>query len=323
MTPAPLIVLTGQGLAKADGFDLVARLQAEPEWHDAFFVYGREQSDDLDHVISAYRAAGEERLRTFIDRIRLECRIEREKTATKPNHQGIFKILATLAHHRAVLHLTTNIDGISTNVAVGEHRARWVALRERAAFESIVRDVDEVLSSGQGMIHLPLHGEAALMADGDGATILWTVRPEQHGAGNSTLAEGLGRGVQSIEARMHVSQLGYRLLRALLTGSRAELDFGSILGPYPQANLVTVGYGAGGGEIRLEYPFEKHIGQIPPRDCLSRTALVFEGATQEVRAWYSKNGFELVGHGSNDLVERFAEIVGQPIPYQDRRSPIP
>src|SRR5207244_3312803 len=81
----------------------------------------------------------------------------------------------------------------------------------------------------------------------------------------STLAEGLGQGVPNIESRMILSQIGYRLLLALLDGTAAEVWEGDLLEPYSPADLLVIGYGAGRSQARVNYPFERKIAEAHSR----------------------------------------------------------
>ena len=303
----PLIVFTGQGLAKADGFDLTDRLQREPGLNDCFGVHGREPHVDLDEVFSACGRAGNERFDRLIRTTRLMCMAERATARTRSTHVGLFRLLAEIAQERPVLHLTTNIDGLTTEVAVGQLGAMWRPLVERCTIDRIVFDVRTTLEAGRGFLHIPVHGEAGLLAAGDGATTLWTARTlADRSSGASTLYMGLGRGVVEIERAMIASQLGYRLLAGLLTQREVQLDHGQRLGPYPVADLVVIGYGARGSAPRRDYPFEKNIvGAAKARTPLSqatRTAVIFTEAEDDVVSWYTENGFKIVRHGPTDLV---------------------
>lgn len=310
----PLIVFTGQGLAYADGFELTERLRGLPALTDCFEVHGAQYPDDLDHVFSASGRAGDPAFDRLILATREMCIAERATALTRPVHSALFATLAGAARSRPVVHLTTNVDGLTSEVAVVGYGALWRPLLEPCDIDRLVLDVRNTLDSGKGLLHIPVHGEAGLLARGDGARSLWTQRSLTEPAGGySTLYMGMGRGVINIKDSMIASQLGYRLLVGLLTESEVLLDSGHRIGPYPLADLVVIGYGARGSSPRCEYPFERDIAaSIAMRRPMfqpTRTALVFERAVGDVVAWYSANDFRIVRHGDSDLVEQLQRSV--------------
>jgi hypothetical protein len=98
-----------------------------------------------------------------------------------------------------VLHVTTNIDGISTKLAVGEFGAVWRPVQrhgEEVPVESIRQDAREAVTRGRGLLHVPVHGEAGLAAvkgpvEWEGGKRLLQIDVQKYD-GYSTLVQGMG-----------------------------------------------------------------------------------------------------------------------------------
>src|SRR5439155_3388502 len=204
-------------------------------------------------------------------------------------------------------------DGIATTVAVRDFGAIWRPVQrygEEIPLEDIRRDVRDAFLGGRGLLHLPVHGEAGLAAVRG--------RPEWEGAHRllqadlrpvdaySTVGQGIGQQVREIENLMAVSKLGYGLLLGLLVGDAIDVD--GPVGPYPPADLLAVGYGAGGTPGRADYPFERKIDEAGKRGHPSTgatwRALVYRGTSADVvrtAGWYAARGVEVIRYGDGEL----------------------
>ena len=306
MSLPPLIVFTGQGIATADQFYLERQLrEGTPEGEDAFRLAGNVPS--FDDVFSTCRAKDPTVFARLIATTRQLCRAAREPGVHDAYQRKVFALLAEHARDRAVLHLTTNIDGVSTRVA-RKYGAPWGPVKGWYRVTDIVREVVSVLRNNRGLAHIPLHGEAGLLAhvadEHAGAQLLWNVPSDFTGPAFSTLAEGVGREVQSVETRMHLAQIGYRLLLSLLSGDSCDVGRGEVLGSCAAADLMTIGYGAGAVPARETYPFERKratacMGAIPRgRWC----ALVHTPTVRcSVVFWYGRHGFQIKPFSDADV----------------------
>ncbi len=306
----PLVVMTGQGLAYADGFHLTPRLRVRPgpEYH---FFGPATEGKPLDDVFSAARRVyGEEGAGCLARITRRVCVRARRGDWHKRHHREVFAALRDMADSRVVLHVTANIDGIATEVAVKEFGAVWQPVeryREEIPIEAIRQDARDVVTRGRGLLHVPVHGEAGLAAvrgplEWEGAKRLVQDELRKYDA-YSTLAQGMGVQVSEIERLMEASGLGYRLLSALLTGRPDNDDgIGNRLEP---ADLLTIGYGAGSVPERVHYPFERRVqearAQGHPQGAKWR-ALVYKPHSEMAEVqWYRAVDAEVVGYGDGDL----------------------
>jgi len=228
-------------------------------------------------------------LEALVRATRRTCIAARE-SGVHAHHREVFGALRDAAANRVVVHVTTNIDGIATTVAVKVFGAVWRPVErygEEIPIADIRRDVLEVFAAGSGQLHLPVHGEAGLAAvkglpEWEGAQRL-VQTGLQHDTAYSTLAQGIGQTVREIETLMAVSGLGYGLLASLLVGTVADVD--RMIGPYPPADLVTIGYGAGATDGRLAYPFERRVREARQRGFSPQgsrwLALVYRGDSED------------------------------------------
>ena len=313
----PLVVLTGQGISRADGFDLERELRdaIEEEVRRCFDL--PRDSRTLDDVFSAARRHSMQYLEALVRATRRTCIAARE-SGVRAHHREVFGALRDAAANRVVVHVTTNIDGIATTVAVKVFGAVWRPVErygEEIPIADIRRDVLEVFAAGSGQLHLPVHGEAGLAAvkglpEWEGAQRL-VQTGLQHDTAYSTLAQGIGQTVREIETLMAVSGLGYGLLASLLVGTVADVD--RMIGPYPPADLVTIGYGAGATDGRLAYPFERRLREARQRGFSPQgsrwLALVYRGdsedadspAIERTAGWYDEARFEVRRYGKDEL----------------------
>src|SRR6266478_3485395 len=161
----PLVVLTGQGISRADGFDLERELRdAIEEEVTRCFDLPRD-SGTLDDVFSAARRHSMQYLEALVRATRRTCIAARE-SGVHAHHREVFGALRDAAANRVVVHVTTNIDGIATTVAVKVFGAVWrpVSVTWEIPIADIRRDVLEVFAAGRRQLHPPVRGEAGLAA---------------------------------------------------------------------------------------------------------------------------------------------------------------
>jgi hypothetical protein len=307
----PLIVLTGQGVARADGLNLTRRVKSLPGFTELFEQVPWRERQNLDELIATCGSVDASALPRLVQAIRAICLKERRATERKRSHRDMLAVVAAVAEHRPVLHLTTNIDGLTTTFAARDFGAAWPPYHGSATLTDVRRAIAHVLERGRGLAHLPLHGEAPLVASVsfDGEEALQTIYGDltlMRGAGawTPTLSSGLGRGAIDIEQHLPIAQLGYRLLEALLRGEAAFGRDGASAHALQPADLLVVGYGADERGNRASYPFERLVGVLAPiRDPGARwSALVFCAPeyTRTAR-WYARHGFEVRLYGDAGL----------------------
>lgn len=304
----PLIVFTGQGIARADGFDLETELRSTDEGTEAFDLAGNAVT--LDDVFSGYRAKRPAMFERLISTTRKCCRAAWKPGIHDENQRKMFSVLVMQARTRPVVHFTTNLDGISTRVAV-EHGAPWGPRSGWYSVADILCDIGRILEARRGLAHVPLHGEAGLLAhpadEHAGAQRIWNAPKDFKGSAFSTLAEGVGLEVRNIESRTHLAKSGYRLLLSLLIGGSGDgskrVAGGDSGAP---ADLLTVGYGAGAAIARESYPFEKKINLAwqEMRQLGRWCALEHAPSSREaVVTWYSQRGFRIERYEDGGLAE--------------------
>ncbi len=148
----PLVVLTGQGISRADGLDLERELRdaIEEEARRCFDL--PRDSGTLDDVFSAARRHSMQYLEALVRATRKTCIAARE-SGVHVHHSEVFGALRDAAANRVVVHVTTNIDGIATTVAVKVFGAVWRPVErygEEIPIADIRRDVLEVFAAGRG-----------------------------------------------------------------------------------------------------------------------------------------------------------------------------
>lgn len=319
----PLIVITGQGIARADGFNLTRRMKATPRLAALTAAVRRKDRQNLDALLEACAAGGPEAVAAVVQDLRAICLKERRATLRKTAHHGVFEALADAAEQRLVAHLTTNVDGLTTTFAVRDFAACWPPFREPAARGAIHAAFQEVLARGSGLLHVPLHGEAGLFLAETEPDLLQTYygMPRAvagHASWLSSLSVGLAAGVAEIERRLAPARLGYALFDAL-TASGARSAEGLDVPDHAPADLLVVGYGAEETATRNAYPLERRITELVAsgaRDPGARwTALVYRPAENAPTAgWYAERGFAVVAYDDGELPRVVRQALTRTLP---------
>lgn len=312
----PLVVYTGQGIARADGFNLTRRLKSLPQLARLGESLPRGDRQSLDAIVAERALLGAAALEDLLRALRALCLKERRSTLRKSAHHGVFAALGAAASARVVLHVTTCIDGLTTTFAVRDFGAAWAPFRRIAGLPAIATEAAAVLSRGRGMIHLPAHGEAPLIAaDGDDLLLQsYFGEPSDLRGANawaSTLRLGLARGVASIDASFPLAGMSYELLRSTLAGEPTRLADEPAVATGP-ADLVVIGYGA--SAARETHPFERCIAALRQRglpDATTQWTAVVHRPDQNrrVSSWFERNGFRVEGCGDSDLADVVRRVV--------------
>ena len=283
----PIIVYAGQGLSLADDFNLTQELR----WLKGHCFAEAEHPSNLDEVLLLLRermtpqhyATNTGYLYEVLRTLDLLCSQD-AYTLRRPTLDttiALCKRLAAIADHRLVVLFTSNLDCVARYEAVA-NGAAWLLGKTPSGLQcwhAIEKWFTEVAQRSSGFHYMPLHGEAGLFSSGDGGStalatkdaLLSSLEPWGY-----TTGEGLGRNVTMIEQRMHLSQAGYRLFRALLGGT--DFDAGlhnrvaedDTVPPSRRsalvsadaaraAHLLVVGYGAPHLLGGRPYPFETSI----------------------------------------------------------------
>lgn len=319
----PLLVVTGQGVARADGFNLTRRMKGTPVLGALTADVRRRDRQNLDALLEACVAGGADALAEVLRELRTICLKERRRTLRKTAHHEVFAALAAAAEQRLVVHLTTNMDGLTTTFAVRDFEATWPPFRGPVSAADTVAAARGVIERGTGMLHLPLHGEAGLMiARGPDGEMLQTL---YGGAAGPSAAGWLPSlelfataGVAHVEHELLPARLGYALLDALLRQTAAPCE-GLDVPARPAADLLVVGYGAEDDGTRPAYPFERRIDALVrggERDRRSRwTALLYRpDRMPQSAAWYEAHGFTVVGYDDGALGEAVRQACGGALP---------
>ena len=320
----PLIVFTGQGLPRADGLNLTRRMKATSRLAALTGDVRRKDRQNLDALLEACAAGGDEALAEVLQDLRAICLKERRATLRKVAHHGVFEVLAEAAAQRLVAHLTTNLDGLTTTFAVRDFNACWPPFRRPCDLDVVRSEMQQLLDRGSGLLHVPLHGEAGLLeAEPDGArlqTIYGTPRalPGDAGAWLPSLLRGAAAGMAGIEHRLVTARLGYALLDGLLASGVQE-SAGLAVPARPAADLLVIGYGAEEGKTRDAYPFESRISRLVAageRDPASRwTALVYRpGENPLSAAWFAARGFTVLPYDDGELPRIVRQAVTRGLP---------
>ena len=119
------------------------------------------------------------------------------------------------------MHLTANVDGLTSTFAVRDFGACWPPYAAPASVEEVARAAVERLRCGRGFLHLPIHGEAALVQARRPDGLLRTFYGEPSaiqdgGPWMSTLADTIGNDVRRIAEGLPVAALGLQMLRGLV-----------------------------------------------------------------------------------------------------------
>lgn len=320
----PLLVVTGQGVARADGFNLTRRMKATRKLAGLTADVRRRDRQNLDALLEACAAAGADALGEVLHDLRTICLKERRTTLRKATHREVFAALADAAVQRVVAHLTTNMDGLTTTFAVRDFDAWWPPFRAPATPDEIVAGARALLLRGAGMLHFPLHGEAGLMvSSGAEGEVLQTLygTPRVPAAGKQwlpSLAIVGTAGVQRLERELLPARLGYALLDAMLRPQAAACE-GIDVPERPAADLLVIGYGAEDDGTRPAYPFERRIAAIVERgerDPRARwTALVYRPEQfAHAAGWYEKHGFTVVAYDDGELGHAVRQALTRTLP---------
>lgn len=319
----PLLVVTGQGVARADGFNLTRRMKGTRRLAALTADVRRRDRQNLDALLEACVAGGPEALAEVLRELRTICLKERRRTLRKTAHHEVFAALASVAEQRLVAHLTTNMDGLTTTFAVRDFAAVWAPFRGPVSADETVAAAREVIARGTGLLHLPLHGEAALMvarhAEGETLQTLYGGPAGPSAVGWIPSLEIFATsGAGAVERDLLPARLGYALVDALLRDDAAPCE-GLHVPARPPADLLVVGYGAEDDGTRPAYPFERRIGELVRtghRDPRSRwTALVYRPEQfPHSAAWYQQHGFAVVGYDDAGLGAAVRQACGGPLP---------
>ncbi|MFN8603488.1 MAG: hypothetical protein U0842_23690 [Candidatus Binatia bacterium] len=306
----PLLVVTGQGVARADGFNLTRRMKGTRRLAALTADVRRRDRQNLDALLEACAAGGTDAIAEVLRDLRAICLKERRTTLRKTAHHEVFAALAAAAETRLVAHLTTNLDGLTTTFAVRDFGAVWPPFRGRATRDETVAALRAVIAQGAGMLHLPLHGEAALaIARGEDGERLQTVYGASAwpapGGWIPSLEIFATAGVDAAERELLPARLGYALIDGLLDDAASTCE-GLDVPARSAADLLVIGYGAEDDGTRPAYPFERRIADLVrrgARDPRSRwTALVYRPAQfPQTAAWYEAHGFTVVGYDDGEL----------------------
>lgn len=306
----PLIVITGQGIARADGFNLTRRMKATPRLAALSALVRRKDRQNLDALLEACAAGGPEDLAAVLQDLRGICLKERRATLRKTAHHGTFAALAEASAQRLVAHLTTNLDGLTTTFAVRDFAACWPPFAAPARVDETVAAFQATLDRGAGLLHVPLHGEAGLLLSEPDGGVLQTCygsprAVEGHGSWLPSIAVGLASGVADLERRLPCARLGYALFDALATsGAQRAADLH--VADHAPADLLVVGYGAEDSPTRSAYPLERRIDALVAagrRDPGARwTALVYRPSENgHAASWFAARGFTVVPYDDGEL----------------------
>jgi len=337
----PLVVYAGQGLSLADGFNLTNELRwlkghcfvevDDPRNLDRVLYVLRERLSQEDHE---RRSGYLYEVLLTIDRLcGIQAYVQRQPRLLTTRR--LCQRLSDIAADRLVVLFTSNLDCVARYEAV-EAGATWLLGRKTTGikdWKEIATWLSTIASRKPGFHYFPVHGEAGLVARGDGGTtyattdVAMTERSARHPWGR-TAGEGLGRNVTMIEQRMHVSQAGYRLLRALVGGTSfdptqhnevaTDPKFGpETLWPLIQpkhataAHLMLVGYGAGHLMEGRQYPLELSL------EFVFRSVRAFSSGAQwraivgpdrEGLDWLSRYGFSVATTGGGETNSCWARL---------------
>ena len=319
----PLVAFTGQGVARADGFNLTRRLKALAGVDAVLAAVPWKDRQNLDELFAACGALGRDELDELVRAARAMCLKERRATQRKVAHRALFETLAEVAQTRLVVHLTANVDGLTSTFAVRDFGAIWPPYTGPASVDEVARAAAALFRRGRGFLHLPVHGEAALVQSRTNGCLLRTFYGEpsalhENGPWVSTLAEGIGTDVRKIAEALPFAALGFQLLRALVLGEEIVLGGGPAVA-LGRADLVAIGYGAGSRPARALYPFERCIDELvtlgAPAAPQRFAAVLYDARECEPSArWYREHGFAVSSYGDGELGARVRQALLQARP---------
>lgn len=313
----PLVVFSGQGVARADGFNLTRRAKALPELRPLLTRLERSDRQNLDALVQAAVAAGTPPIE-WVRGLRELCLKERRSTHRKLAHQETLAAIAAASTGRVVVHGTANLDGLTTTFLARDYGARWAPYGGVASLDDVVDDMATVCGAGAGLLHVPLHGEICLYLSEEDRTRMRTAyhHPSADADGTpwvSSLVVGPGRGLDRVEKNLPSSGLALELIGGLLRGGEVVAG-GRSLGAFEPADLLVLGYGASDRGSRPLHPFERIVSRLSVArdpDASLWTSLVYGPTTpRHVLEWFSRNGFEVVPYGDGELASRVSALLG-------------
>ena len=314
----PLVVFSGQGVARADGFNLTRRAKALPELRPLLTRLGRADRQNLDALIEAAVASGAPPIE-WVRGLRELCLKERRSTHRKLAHQETLGAVAATSVGRVVVHCTANLDGLTTTFLARDYGARWAPFGGVASVDDVLDDVVTVSGAGAGLLHFPLHGEICLYVSEEDGTRMRTAyhHPNADADGTpwvSSLVVGPGRGLDRVERNLPSSRLALELITGLLRGGDVAVA-GRSLGAFEPADFLVMGYGASERGSRPNHPFERLVSELAgSRDPEASvwTSLLYQPTTpRPVREWFDQNGFTVVSYGDGELASRVAASLGE------------
>lgn len=329
----PLLVFSGQGLARADRVNLVRRLKMSTDLGPLFSRLPWRDRQNLDELVAVAAAQGPASLDLLVAVTRSICLKERRSTERKFAHRALLGALAAEADRRLVVHLTTNIDGLSSVLAARDFGASWPPQAATASLDDIREGIAAALRQARGFVHLPVHGEAALVATTEGERRYRTfygnpVALAGEGHWRCTLDLGLAHGVEDIEERLPVARIGSVLLRDLLAGRLVAPEAGGApaAAALPPADLVAIGYNAGSRHGRASYLFERtlesFIEEVGPEAGQRLVALMHLGPDSEAaQQWYERHSFEVIGYRGGDFASAVRRAVAGHPPARPASRP--
>src|SRR5262245_16298771 len=101
----PLVIFTGQGIARADGFNLTRRAKALPPIHGLADRLRQSDRQNLDALLELAVQEGSIPTAQLVSSIRALCLKERRSTLNKQAHHDVSMAVAEAAQDRLVLHL--------------------------------------------------------------------------------------------------------------------------------------------------------------------------------------------------------------------------
>lgn len=312
----PLVIFTGQGVARADGFNLTRRVKGLPEFRSILSRVARHDRQNLDALLRAAVAHGAPPA-AWIGGLRALCLKERRTTLRKTIHRDLFGAISEASQRRVVVHLTASIDGLSTTFLTRDGGARWAPYDAAASLDDLRRDLADVCRRGTGLLHYPLHGEVGLyVSEGDGERLQTAYhQPKADPDGTtwaSSLIVGPGRGLKRLEHHLPSSALARDVMDGLLRGGELNVASESF-GEFLPADLLVVGYGANDRGLRASLPFERLVSAFPMNGGQERgvwRALLYAPATAaHVKEWFESSGFSIVEYGDGDLALRVSSLL--------------
>ncbi len=312
----PLVVFSGQGVARADGFNLTRRAKALSELRPLLARLERADRQNLDALIQAAVVAGSPPI-DWVRGLRELCLKERRSTHRKLAHRDTLAAIAAASAGRVVVHGTANVDGLTTTFLARDLGARWAPYGGVASLDDVADDMASVCGAGAGLLHFPVHGEICLYLNEEDGTRMRTAyhHPSADADGTpwiSSLVVGPGRGLDRVEKSLPSSRLAWELIVGLLRGGDIVAG-GRSLGEFDPADLLVLGYGASDRGSRPLHPFERMVSRLSQtRDPGASlwTSLVYGPTTpRHVHEWFDRNGFDVVSYGDGELASRVSALL--------------